>query len=54
MVLRPDLCESVGIKGEAVLVGCIRYWEVWNEKSLEADLPATLKAAAESAKKKGI
>ena len=32
MVLRPDLCESVRIKGEAVLVGCIHYWEVWNKE----------------------
>jgi division/cell wall cluster transcriptional repressor MraZ len=54
MVLRPDLCESVGIKGEAVLVGCVRYFEVWNEKSLQAELPATLQAASASAKQKGI
>jgi len=54
MVLRPDLCESVGIKGEAVLLGCIKYFEVWNQKSLHAELPASLKAATESAKQKGI
>jgi len=54
MVLRPDLCESVGIKGEAVLVGCIRYFEAWNDKNLQAELPATLQAAAASAKEKGI
>jgi division/cell wall cluster transcriptional repressor MraZ len=54
LVLRPDLCESVGIKGTALLVGCVRYFEVWNEQKFQAELPETLQAAASSAKQKGI
>jgi MraZ protein len=54
LVLRPDLCSSVGIKGEALLIGCVRYFEVWNEQNFQVALADTLKSAATSAKQKGI
>lgn len=54
LVMRPDLLESVGVKGTALLVGCVRYFEVWSEQSFQAALPETLQFAAKSAKDKRI
>ncbi len=36
MVLPPDLCEKIGLKGEAVLVGTLGRFEIWSPERWEA------------------
>jgi len=36
MVLPPELCEKIGLKGEAVLVGTSERFEIWNPERWEA------------------
>ncbi len=36
MVLPPDLCEKIGLKGDAVLVGFSTRFEIWNPQRWEA------------------
>lgn len=54
LLLREDLTQRVGIKNEAVLVGCRSCFEIWAPETFEANLSDTLSSGAATAKEKNI